>query len=100
MFGKPEWFRERASGWGVRPIRWHGWLYGAGWIGAIAAPFVLLVARHQAPEALIWLVASLGLFSWDVAALRRAVRSTPGREVLYIGDDGECGSVSPVHTRK
>jgi hypothetical protein len=90
MFGKPDWFRLKTVGWGLRPVTWRGWAYAAAWIGVIAAPFVLLLARHQAPEALVWLTATLGTLGWDVHGIRKEIRGENGRGLLYIGDDGSC----------
>ncbi len=89
MFGKSEWFRPKLVGWGLHPVAWQGWAYSLAWIGVIAAPFVALVSRHQAPEALVWLTASLSALGWDVRGLRRELRQ--GNDpVLYIGEDGTC----------
>jgi Kef-type K+ transport system membrane component KefB len=35
MIGKPEWFRYRIFGWGLRPATWQGWLYIVSFIGMI-----------------------------------------------------------------
>lgn len=88
MFGKSVWFRAKATRWGLHPITWQGWAYSLGWIGVIAAPFAALVSRHQVPEALIWLTASLGTFAWDVRGIRRELQPATGRAVLFIGEDG------------
>jgi hypothetical protein len=92
MFGKPQWFRPKALGWGLVPIRWQGWTYTAGWAGAIGLPFLILIGRHQALEATAWLGISLGALVYDVWQILRAIggqnRSTAKREdgVLYILD--------------
>jgi hypothetical protein len=90
MFGKAEWFRLKTVGWGLRPVVWQGWMYSAAWMGVIGGPFISLVLRHQAAEALVWLAASLGLLGWEVRGIRRELRSSDNNGLLYIGDDGAC----------
>lgn len=90
MFGKPEWFQEKSTGWGLQPQSWRGWAYAAGWVGAIAIPFASLVFRHQGLEAVIWLFTGIGLLGWDVAEIRRSLRQSLASNVLYIREDGEC----------
>jgi uncharacterized membrane protein YeiH len=92
MFGKPQWFREKAVGWGLHPQAWQGWMYAAAWMAAIVVPFAGLVSRRQAPEALVWLAAAVGLLVWDVAGIRRSIRGSQVHDVLYIDEDGECCS--------
>ena len=89
MFGKSEWFRPKAIGWGLHPITWQGWAYSLAWIGVIAAPFVALVARKQAPEAMIWLTASLGALGWTSGASGVNCKRE-AKPVLFIRDDGAC----------
>jgi hypothetical protein len=86
MFGKPDWFREKRIGWGLVPVNWRGWVYTTGWVAALGGPFLLLVERQQALEALIWLGGALGLLIWDVRAILQAKRPD-AKEVLYIGDE-------------
>lgn len=74
MFGKPNWFRPKAIGWGLVPISWQGWLYSAGWGGAIALPFLLLIGRHQPIEAAVWLMLGLGGLAYDVRQILRAIQ--------------------------
>ena len=105
MFGKPEWFREKTTGWGLQPTKWQGWLYSLSWMGAMVVPFAALILRHQVPEALIWLTVISGMLAWDVRGILRSKRGTATSEVLYIGDDGECVNDriavrSPIPARK
>jgi hypothetical protein len=99
MFGKPQWFRPKAFGWGLIPIAWQGWAYTAAWVGAIGVPFVLLVGRHQAMEAMAWLGLSVGALVYDVrqvlCGFRASATPSPGASgsaaklddnVLYIAD--------------
>ena len=95
MFGTPQWFRPKAIGWGLVPIRWQGWAYTAGWLGAIGLPFLALIGRHQPLEATTWLGLSLGALVYDVWHILRAFRSPvaavaagnkPDDGVLYILD--------------
>src|SRR5207237_1611177 len=55
MFGKPQWFRAKTFGWGLVPVAWQGWIYTAGWVTAIGLPFLLLIGRHPALEAMAWM---------------------------------------------
>jgi hypothetical protein len=100
MFGKPQWFKAKAIGWGLVPIRWQGWTYAACWVAGIALPFVLLLARHQPLEATAWLTLAIGALTYDVWHILRAIRgplaapsayaraSNPPRKeaVFYISD--------------
>ena len=91
MFGKREWFEVKAIGGGLRPVVWQGWAYALAWIGVVAVPFSALVLRQQPLDACIWMVAAMGLLTWDVRSLRQSLlASEPGESVLYIDDDGGC----------
>jgi len=99
MFGKPQWFRPKAIGWGLTPISWQGWTYTAGWAVAIAAPFVMLIASEKAVEAFIWMGLGLGALVYDVRQILLAMnppKATPvataakhDDNVLYIMDDSQ-----------
>lgn len=65
MFGKPDWFRPKSTGFGLIPVRWQGWAYFAGWVGTIGLPFWLMIARHQSLEALLWLTLATGTLAHD-----------------------------------
>ena len=97
MFGKPQWFRPKTFGWGLVPVAWQGWIYAAGWMTAIGLPFLLLLGRHQALEALAWMGLSVGALTYDVWQILRAIRGPYGNapaaasaksddSVLYILD--------------
>lgn len=75
MFGKPNWFRAKRIGWGLIPIRWQGWVYSAGWVGAIGLPFVLLMLRHQPLEATAWLGLAVSTLTYDVWQILRALNA-------------------------
>jgi hypothetical protein len=106
MFGKPQWFRPKAIGWGLIPVSWQGWAYTAVWVAAIGLPFLLLLGRHQPLEAMAWMGLSVGTLVCDVWQILRSIRgpratstvsaSKPDDNVLYILDSrpGE-----PVATR-
>jgi hypothetical protein len=113
MFGKPEWFRPKAIGWGLVPTSWQGWGYTTGWASAIAAPFLLLVSREQPLEALAWLGIGISALAWDVgqirsvmglpAVRRRSAPATPAvapaaakkeDNVLYILDSNPGAQVA------
>lgn len=99
MFGKPQWFRPKAFGWGLVPIAWQGWACVAAWIGVIGLPFVVLAGRHQGLEAIVWLGLSAGALVYEVRQVLRGfgVSATPAADssggaaklddnVLYIMD--------------
>jgi hypothetical protein len=101
MFGKPQWFRPKAIGWGLTPISWQGWFYTAIWVTAIAGPFVLLLGRHQPLEALTWMGLGIGALAYDVRQILLSMKQPqtalaggppPKREdnVLYIMDDSQA----------
>jgi hypothetical protein len=112
MFGKPNWFIPKTSGWGLRPITWQGWAYTLGWAGVIAVPFLILLLRPHAggfrvAEAGIWMLASMSALFFDVRLIRQQLLGTgpkpavvpataakPVSDILYIGDDKE-----PIATR-
>ena len=91
MFGKPNWFRPKAFGFGLTPVTWQGWAYTAGWAGLLAAPFSLFLMAHKEWEALRWLGAGIGLLVYDVrgilTAMRPPVVKKPQDDVLYIGPE-------------
>ena len=77
MLGNPQWFRPKAIGFGLVPVRWQGWVYTAAWIGTIGLPFWLLNARHQSLEALAWLTLATGTLAHDVWKIWSEVRKPP-----------------------
>lgn len=91
MFGKPQWFRPKAFGWGLRPVTWQGWVYSAVWAATIALPFVaLLLWREAAIEAVAWMAVSITALIFDVRQILRAMGESEkptAEEVFYIGDD-------------
>jgi hypothetical protein len=88
MFGKPQWFRPKTLGWGLVPITWQGWTYSGAWVGAIGLPFLLLIGRHQALEAMAWMGISLGALTYDVWQILRAIRGPKvGGAAAAKGDD-------------
>ena len=101
MFGKPAWFREKQFGWGLIPVRWQGWLYAATWLFVLIAPFLLLLFRMQAIQAVVWMLVMMTALFADVRSILKAMRreatappqpaTTP---LLYIDDDK-----TPVVTR-
>jgi hypothetical protein len=108
MFGKPQWFRPKTFGWGLVPVTWQGWAYTAAWMLAIALPFLVLIGRHQALEAMCWLCLSSGALIYDIRQLLRVARGihssarraatggTPKGEddILYILDGGQGPAVA------
>jgi hypothetical protein len=107
MFGKPQWFRAKRFGWGLVPITWQGWGYTSAWLAAIVLPYLLLLERHQAWEATIWMTLGSGALAYDVRQILRAMRGTSAglakaggpnadEDILYILD---TPATSPVATR-
>ena len=89
MFGKPQWFRPKAIGWGLVPISWQGWTYTAGWGAAIGLPFLVLIGRHQPLEAMAWVGLSLGALVFDVRQILRAIGGpAANRSAVNKADDG------------
>ena len=79
MFGKPYWFRRKRCGWGLVPITAQGWLYTLLWSLAIVLPYLLLIARHNTLEAVVWIIAAIAALCWDV---RLIVREMPNRDAV------------------
>ena len=86
MFGKSEWFTKGRRAGRVRPAGPRGWAYLLTWASAIAAPAAMLMSRHLAPEAGIWL-AAMGLLWWlDFRSIRAGVwRGRPAD--LFVIDE-------------
>jgi hypothetical protein len=108
MFGKPQWFRPKRFGFGLTPVSWQGWLYSWAWAAVIAAPFVLLVWRHQPAEATAWLALAIGALVYDSWQIRRAIRSGSSTatvavkqedEVLFIGDSNPGAPIATQNYR-
>ena len=89
MFGKPEWFREKAWGWGVHPVTWQGWAYTAVWAVLAIVPYVGFLAMQRYPEGFIWLGAGVAALVWDVKQILDAKHPRPKKDVLYIGDEDD-----------
>ena len=89
MFGRQSWFSMVRGKSDLRPRTWQGWMYLAAWLGVLVVPYLLLVSRHLAPEAFVWLVASLAALAWDVRRIRRsAAEPLDVREIFVIDDQG------------
>lgn len=99
MFGKPEWFREKAWGWGLVPITREGWIYTWLWTAVMVAPYVVLVSFHRWPESFVWLAASLAALVWDVRQILAAKHPKPAKDVLYIGDEDDSVQTSKLDLR-
>jgi hypothetical protein len=91
MFGKPEWFRPKSRGWGLRPTTWQGWVYALAWSGVIAIPFCTLIARQLVPEAVVWLLAAAGVLVWDVRQLLGGIRHRRVSSEIQFLDDSQHG---------
>ena len=99
MFGKPQWFRPKAIGWGLTPISWQGWAYTALWSAAIAGPFLLLLVSGKPIESFIWMGLGTGALAYDVRQILLAMnppKAAPEAtvvkhddNVLYIMDDSQ-----------
>jgi len=97
LFGKPEWFAKKKRSWGISPTQWQGWVYAAVWTLVIALPFLMLLGRHRAPEAAVWLAGSLGMLVWDV---RKLARTLAHRRQWSLGenDQPESATASAVNS--
>jgi len=111
MFGKPEWFREKSTGWGVSPVSWQGWVYAFTWLAVIVAPFLGLLAMRGGPEAALWLIGSIGFVAWDVRKILQVKRgkapAPAGKaddDLLYITNDEDQSSLATqnydMHVRR
>jgi hypothetical protein len=85
MFGKPQWFRPKRIGWGLVPVTWQGWLYSAGWVGAMVLPFLLLTGRNQPLEAAAWMTAAITALTYDVWQILRGYRSAAASSATAAG---------------
>src|SRR5215207_828310 len=97
MFGSPDWFRPKAIGWGLTPVRWQGWAYALTWGSVICGPFLMFLLRGQSWESLAWLSVTMGGLIYDVRDILRkmqptapitaeAVAGNKKDDVFYIGD--------------
>jgi hypothetical protein len=106
MFGKPQWFRPKAIGWGLTPVTWQGWGYTALWTAAISGPFMLLLFSGKPVESFIWMGLGIGALVYDVRQILlamnppKAVPATPVAKqddnVLYIMDDSQTHARVPT----
>jgi hypothetical protein len=98
LLGRPEWFARKQRGWGIAPVTWQGWGYAVTWSLVIGVPFlVLLLARHRAPEAAIWLVGSLGMMVWDVRKLAGRLAAPRGWTDFEDDPPSRSASAAPVN---
>ena len=98
MFGNPAWFRPKHRGRGLYPRAWQAWLYALVWMVVIAGPFATLAAFHLVPEAVVWLLASGGLFVWDVYLILKGLREKQAPKEIEYADESEHGE-STLDTR-
>lgn len=98
MFGKPEWFRRKTRGWGLRPVNWRGWAYAVIWTLVIALPFCALATIGRAPEAFVWMAATCGMLFWDVRQMRAAICNPPDLPDIEFLDESQRGE-STLATR-
>jgi hypothetical protein len=106
MFGKPNWFRPKMIGFGLKPVTWQGWAYTLAWAGVVLLPFWALMMRHQPLEALTWIGCSIGVLAYDVWQIRRGLippvvaSQQPARQandgVWFLGEEN---AAKPVATR-
>ena len=74
MFGNPQWFRPKAVGFGLVPTSWQGWAFSGAWLSTIGIPFWVLTTRHQAFEALIWLLMTTIALTYEVWQMWQTLR--------------------------
>ncbi len=95
MFGKPEWFDENNSGWGLSPKSWQGWAYTVIWAGVLVAPSSLLLSQFKLPETGIWLIASASFLLYDLCSTKRKMRAQKDLDNLYyISEESVAPPVS------
>jgi hypothetical protein len=105
MFGNAEWFEPKKIGWGLRPVKWQGWVYTGVWGSVIVLPFLALLANSGIWESLVWMGATVGMLTWDVWHMRRGLtepnavvdRAEPRDDVLYIGDDEQADRLATAN---
>jgi hypothetical protein len=73
MFAKPHWFRMKSIEHGIAPASFGGWLYVAGAVAIGLVPTLLLLARGQWVEGLIWILAVTAFATFDLWQVRRAL---------------------------
>jgi hypothetical protein len=89
MFGKPEWFVTKTSGWALKPAHWQGWIYTLTWAFVVVGPFLFLALRSQFLEAGVWITTAMAGFTWDTRdILRQMKQRTEVEEFFYIGENG------------
>jgi len=89
MFGHYTWFSMTPGKSDVRPRTWRGWAWLTLWLGGLVVPYLLLITRHLAPEACVWLVAALAVMAWDVHWIRKTMHEPLDiREIFVIDDRG------------
>ncbi len=99
MFGKPEWFTQSACCHYMKPASLMGWGYLAVWIVVVALPATLLgVLGKGFPEAVIWLLFSLGALFTDLRGIWRRLQAERDRNLLYISDEeADAGELTTRH---
>jgi hypothetical protein len=53
----------------------------------MVGPFLLLLARQQVPEAVVWMACAVALLVWDAWKIRQAMEREERKSMLFIGDD-------------
>ncbi len=87
MFGKPDWFRKKNVGWGLRPVLWQGWAYSLFWASVICVPFVALIVYGKIVESLVWVVVMMFALLWDVRHVMQEMETPADAEVADEGED-------------
>lgn len=89
MFGRESWFSLTPRTFDLRPRTWQGWTWLGVWLCVLIVPYLLLVARHLAPEALVWLLAAWAAMAWEVRRIRQLVGAPLDiREIFVIDAHG------------
>jgi len=93
MFGKPEWFRPKTTGWGLVPITRQGWLYTLVWLVVLLAPFALLMTLGKHVESVVWLATAIGGLTWDARSIMKSMNCVAAQEEdLFVIDENETES--------
>ncbi len=88
MFASNEWFHTSSLNLLPGPKSYKGWAFYLICLAGIVIPTIALVARQQIfPEALIWIVVSVGAFLLEMRGLRKELRQQLAvQNMHYIND--------------
>lgn len=89
MFGNADWFEAGSRPLGLRPKGLPGKIYLATWGIVLALPTLILAARGQWLETLVWLAFVTAVSLFDLKDLRKQRRQQASYDdLIYIGENG------------